>query len=125
VNVNQGIPRRVYLNVEGIRAAHNPGRPYGVYVNLPAGVTTDAQHYVGNLSFFGIEHTTDDRRDHPGGGHGGLRLVFDITRVYQRLLLDGRWSAGRISVTFVPVVAPVAPIDEGAVRIGRVSVYVR
>jgi tyrosinase len=134
--VNGGVPRRVFLNVEGIRAVRNPGLSYGVYVNPPeddAGTADD--RYVGNVSFFGIELTNDDARDHPGGGgHGGRRVAFDVTAQYLRWRAAGHWSGRGLSVSFVPAglqsptgePPPDQPFhQDNPVTFGRVSLYVR
>lgn len=97
-------PSHVYLNVENIQAEENPGLSYAVYVNVPDeddDPTNDA-HYVGNVTFFGIELAQDLDRDHPGG-HGGLRHAFDITDLYTRLRDEGKWDQERVTVTFAPL----------------------
>jgi tyrosinase len=126
-------PSRVYLNLEGIEGERNPGLSYAVYVNLPDDDDPDAdpeKHYVGNVSFFGVELAGDvDRDDH--GGHG-LRYAFDITPLVEQLRAQDRWDPEQMKVTFTPlrVQAPpgAAPDARAAeptppVRIGRVSLY--
>jgi tyrosinase len=131
-----GIPTRVYVNVEDVRAPANPGISYAVYVNVPDDdddPTNDA-HYIGNVSFFGIELTADLDRDHPGG----LRMAFDVTDLYTDLRERGLWD-DRVRVTFAPLGldAPLpddseepgpddsahVPAETPTVQIGRVSVF--
>lgn len=129
----EGVPSRVYLNVEDIKAAENPGLSYGVYVNVPdddEDPTNDA-HYVGNVTFFGIEVSEDLDRDHPGD-HGTFRQAFDITDLYTRLRDEGRWNEEQIKVTFQPLgvlpppgagPASAEPEETPPVTIGRVSIF--
>jgi tyrosinase len=94
-------PSRVFLDLDDITGAENPGVVYAVYANVPDGdddPTNDA-HYVGNLSFFGIEDAGDLEQDHAGG----LRVAYDITDLYTRLRDQGRWNEQQITVTFEPL----------------------
>jgi tyrosinase len=124
----QGKPDRVYLNIEGIEGDRNPGLSYAVFV----GVGDDADpeedgHWVGNVSFFGIEKTRDVNDPHAGG----LRIAFDITDVVEELRAQGRWDPDRLHVSFTPEVSgPPGGALEAAqalaaspVRIGRVGLY--
>jgi tyrosinase len=126
-------PSRVYLNLEGIEGERNPGVAYAVYVNLPDDEDADTdpeRHYVGNVSFFGIELATDTSRD-DHGGHG-LRYAFDITPLVNELRKKNRWDPAQMKVTFSPLrvqappgAAPTARAAEPTppVSIGRVSLY--
>jgi hypothetical protein len=127
----------IYLNVEDIDAARNPGVVYGVYVNAPQGASADEreEYHVGNVSLFGIESVRDPSRVH---SVPGLRHTFDISHVVDRLKAERRWNPDTIDVTFEPI-APIggaAPGVGGApaipparagsdvpVRIGRVSLF--
>jgi tyrosinase len=126
-------PSRVFLDLSDITSSDRPGVTYGVYVNVPDGdPATDDDHYVGNAAFFGIESFT--RAD---SEHAGMRFVYDITDLYNRLGAAGRWN-DRVSVTFVaqylerPAEPAASPADEsvptqraGNVRVGRASVFFR
>jgi tyrosinase len=128
----EAAPNRVYLNLEGIEGERNPGLSYAVYVNLPDDDDPDRdpeRHYVGNVSFFGVELAGDvDRDDH--GGHG-LRYAFDITGLVDELRAQNRWDPEQIKVTFSPLrvqpppgAAPARAAEPTPpVRIGRVSLY--
>jgi len=126
-------PSRVFLDLADITSSDRPGVTYGVYVNVPDGdPATDDEHYVGNAAFFGIEE-----RGRPDSDHAGMRLIYDITDLYNRLNAAGQWS-DQVSVTFVaqylerPAEAVELPAGEsvpaqqpGNVRVGRVSVFVQ
>lgn len=122
-----------FLQIEDATSDAPAGVTYGVYLNVPDGEpATDDAHYVGVASFFGIEETRN-----PDNEHGGMRLSFDITDLYQRLVAEGRWN-DQVTVTFVaqyvepPEDALEMPDDEepttqdpGNVRVGRVSVFLQ
>jgi tyrosinase len=123
-------PSRVYLRLEDLKAQVRPGVSYGVYLNVPDGVDeTPDDHYVGTASLFGVPQEGDVNDDHPG-----MRLVFDITDLYQRLNDAGLWS-DQVSVRFAPVYVaePAGPQEPdqvpgteqepGAVNVGQVSVF--
>jgi tyrosinase len=127
---------RVFLDVEDIEAARNPGIVYGIYVNLPSH-PTDADleaHHAGNLSLFGIEVARNPRRDeHPHN----MRISMDVTRLLDRLAAAGAWSDGRtLAVTLQPITPGVPPgrddlvgeVSDTAhqdvpVTIGRISIH--
>lgn len=122
-----------YLQLENATASAPAGVTYRVYLNVPDGEpATDDAHYVGMASFFGIEETRN-----PDNEHAGMRLGFDISDLYRRLVAEGRWN-DRVTVTFVaqyvepPETALEMPDDEepttqqpGDVRVGRVSVFLQ
>jgi tyrosinase len=126
-------PQRVLLHLENIEAQRNPGSVYGIYVNLPEGADAQqrADHYAGNLSFFGIEHANEP----PGDEHRhGMRISTDITDLARHLKEQGQWKDGALDVTLLPIrtippkgaaQAPsltTATHEETPVTIGRVSV---
>jgi tyrosinase len=126
-------PSRVFLDLADITSSDMPGVTYGVYVNVPDGdPATDDEHYVGNAAFFGIETL-----GRPDSEHAGMRLIYDITDLYNRLNAAGQWS-DQVSVTFVaqylerPAEPIELPTDEsvpaqqpGNVRVGRVSIFLQ
>jgi tyrosinase len=127
-----GRQHRVFLDIEHIDADRNPGRVYGIFVNLPRQPTDAdlATHFAGNLSLFGIEAARHPRRDeHPHS----LRVSLDITRLLDRLADAGRWTDGhQLDVTFrpTPLEAPPDRDDLAAtahpdlpITIGRISVH--
>lgn len=121
------------MRIEDVTSPGPVGVTYRVYLNVGGGAPLiDDDHFVGVAAFFGIEETGN-----PDSPHGGMRLAFDITGLYQRFNADGRWS-DEVSVTFVPqYVEPAAhpiplpgvqasaPQDAGNARIGRVSVFLQ
>jgi restriction endonuclease len=52
-------PGRVYLQLDDIQGERNPGRLYGVYLNLPDGAdpSTAEAHHAASLSFFAMERS--------------------------------------------------------------------
>jgi hypothetical protein len=131
-------PARVYLNLEDIEADQNPATAYEVFVSLPSrsGAVTDTPHYVGSVSFFGIEHMKRTGRQAGAPPHG-FRRTFDITPWVEDLRAQGRWEEDRIRVSFRPVTLIPPPQAEFSaaeeaqaqeaqaitVRLGRVSVF--
>jgi tyrosinase len=126
-------PSRVFLDLADVTSSDPPGVTYGVYVNVPDGdPVTDDAHYVGNAGFFGIETL-----GRPDSEHAGMRLIYEITDLYNRLNAAGQWS-DQVSVTFVAqyVERPAQPIElpagesvraqrPGNVRVGRVGLFVQ
>lgn len=129
--LRRAAPRRVFLDLADVTAPEVPELTYGVYVNVPDGdPATDDEHYVGNASFFGIETL-----GRPDSEHAGMRMIYDITDLYNTLTAAGRWS-DQVSVTFVaqrlerPAASrraaadePVAEQNAGEVRIGRIGLF--
>jgi tyrosinase len=126
-------PRRVFLDLADITSSGIPGVTYGVYVNVPDGdPATNDEHYVGNAAFFGIETL-----GRPDSEHAGMRLIYDITDLYNRLNAAGQWT-DQVSVTFVAqyLERPAEPIElpagesvpaqqPGNVRVGRVGLFLQ
>jgi hypothetical protein len=128
----EATPARVYLNLEDIEAERNPAVVYEVFVGIRGADV--APRYVGNVSFFGIEHLATEQA---GEGPHGLRRTFDITEPVEQLRAQGRWDDQQVVVSLRPV-SPIPPpggelsSDEAAelteaqttpVRIGRVSLF--
>ena len=126
---------RAFLDIEDMDAERNPGKVYGVFVNLPAQPTQadlDA-HHAGNISLFGVERARDPRGDeHPHG----LSSSMDITGLLDRFAADGTWTDGtQLTVTFRPLTLQAAPgrqLPAAAadtshpdlpITIGRISVH--
>ncbi len=126
-------PARVYLNLEDIEAERNPATVYEVFVSVPG--TDDAPRYVGNVSFFGIEHLAS--AEETGDGPHGFRRTFDISSQVAQFRARGVWDDERVAVSLRPM-SPILPAglelsDADAtvaadaraapVRIGRVSLF--
>jgi tyrosinase len=132
----------VYLNIENIEGKTNPGTMYGVYLNLPEhpDAETLEKHYAGAVSFFGIEHGQDPRKDE--NGHQ-LRHVLEVGKLLRSLGDGTEYGKGDVKVSFRPLgveppetsgkeglrAAMAAPAkeargDEPPVAIGRVSLSV-
>ena len=126
---------RAFLDIEDIDAERNPGRAYGVYINLPERPTPDdlATHHVGNISLFGVERARAPRGDEHAHG---LRVSMEITQVLDDMAVQGTWRDGtQLHVSFLPIslespqgVAPDREVANTAhpavpITIGRVSVH--
>jgi hypothetical protein len=119
----------VYLNIEDIQAEQNPAMAYEVFV--AAGDSPgEVPWYVGNVSFFGIEHSSAVRRPIGAEDPHGIRRTFDITGWATRMRDQGTWNEDQIRVSFRPAAAipppgaePEAAGPVPAVRVGRVSVF--
>jgi hypothetical protein len=124
--------RRVYLNIEDVEADRNPALVYEVFVSVPGSGGTS--YYVGNVSFFGIEHMTGGAE--AGAEPHGFRRTFDITGPVERLREQGLWNDEQVSVSLRPLAAIPPPGElsdaEGQelaeaqavpVRVGRISVF--
>jgi tyrosinase len=122
-----------YLNVEEIEAAHNPGVTYLVYADLEGGEAPhpDSPHYLGTLSFFGVERARNPVGD---AAPHALQASYDITPIARELEAQGKWAGHEFPVTFAPLnlVGPdagptdgigPAPHGEQPVRLGRLSVF--
>ena len=131
--VAAGAPEGIYLNVEDIEAAENPGVVYGVYLESAA----HTRRHVGNVSLFGVEAMNDPDRVHDGVP--GFRHTFDITGAVASLSDAGEWDPATITVVFEPLKTAPPPGQEPLadlasaelqestgkpVRIGRVSMFV-
>ena len=126
-------PPRVFLDLADITSSDKPGVTYGVYVDAPGGdPATDDEHYVGNAAFFGIETL-----GRPDSEHAGMRLIYDITDLYNRLNAAEQWG-DQVRVTFVaqyverpaepielPAGEPVPAQQPGNVRVGRVGLFLQ
>lgn len=67
-------PQHVYLNLEDIDAEHAPAVVYEVYITADA-PSLEAPRYIGNVSFFGIEHV--GHANHDAGASIGAEAVTD------------------------------------------------
>jgi hypothetical protein len=124
--------QHVYLNLEDIEAEHAPAVAYEVYIAADP-TSTDAPRYIGNVSFFGIEHYSRTNLD--DDGPHGFRRTFDITSRVHEMRAENAWNEEGVVVSFRPV-GMLPPPGGGAeetvesraakaqaVRIGRISIF--
>ena len=117
--------------MEDIAYEVRPGVSYAVYLNVPDDDEgTPDDHYVGMASMFGVQPQNDSSND-----HAGMRLIFDVTDLYERLRDAGLWSdTARVRLVPVYVVNPAArgprrggapgtEQEPGIVNVGQVSVF--
>jgi tyrosinase len=122
-----------YLNVEEIEGEREPGVSYLVYADLKGGEPPhpESPHFLGTLSFFGIERAGEPRGDEPPHA---LRASYDITRVARELEAKGQWAGHELPVTFAPLTlvphdaGPTSgvgsvPHEERPIQLGRLSVF--
>jgi tyrosinase len=119
---------RLLLKVENVRADHNPGTAYHVYLT----VGRSERRRLGSITLFGIEAINDPDAAHEGDE--GLGFTFDVTDVAAELSAAQAWDPNDISVTFEPFslveTAQGAPVREFAdssltpITVGRVSLFV-
>lgn len=123
---------RLYLNIEDIEGDENPSTVYGVYLNLPPDPAPEdyGRHYVGNLSFFGIERAGAPIGDKPPHG---MRASFEVGPLVDSLRREGAWDENNLRVRFAPILpeavegveaAPPGAGDHDPVEIGRVSLSI-
>jgi tyrosinase len=94
---------RAFLDIDNIDAKRNPGKVYGIYVNLPKNPTAEdiAAHHVGNVSLFGVERARNPRGDEHAHG---LHLSMEITSLLDKLASEGTWTEGeKLDVAFRPI----------------------
>lgn len=131
-------PRHLYINIEDIRGADNPGLVYGTYLNLPPDADQEdlERHFLTNLSFFGIERAMKPVADeHPHG----MRVSVEVTDLIRHLRDDSDWDHERLWLVARPVVPRppegvsaaeaeelLAPYSAGhePIEIGRVSLSI-
>jgi hypothetical protein len=112
-----------HLKLAEIEGRVNPGIIYGVYVNLPddADEATSEARRVGLVSFFGVEHSTDQGSDSPQP----LTYNFDITELITQLGAHGNLDQLQVALLPMPGLVedpPVAASTPPPVQIGTVSV---
>ena len=90
---------RVYLVLEGVTAAEQPGILYSVYPNLPEGTagSPESRSYVGALNFFNV------MPGHAEHGDEGLTVSFNVTDLVREIGAEN----AQPEVTLVPEGAPV------------------
>jgi Common central domain of tyrosinase len=116
-------PRRLYLNIEDIEGETNPGTVYGIYLNLPRDPSEEEleRHYLGNLSFFGIENVarpTDDEHPH------GMRVSVEVGDLVRKLRDDTDWDRESLAVCLRPIAPELTGEEHEPIHIGRVSLAI-
>ncbi len=122
-----------YLNVEEIAGERDPGVSYLVYADLEGGEPPhpDSPHYLGTLSFFGIERARNPLGDE---APHALQASYDITPIARELQAQGKWAGSALPVTFAPLTLVEAdagprggigptPHEDQPIRLGRLSVF--
>jgi hypothetical protein len=106
--------RRLFLVLENLEAAVQPGIVYEVYLGLPPGAAPSASdpHFVGTLNFFAVGPPNTAARSRS----------YDVTALASRLASQG--SADGLAVTIVPTQpSPTAAAANAA--IGRIALAIQ
>ena len=103
----EGVPDRVFLNLENIRGLKD-ATSFQVFVN---------GQLAGTVGLFGVRKATQADEEHGGEG---LTHVLEITKLANDLHLKGQLDADKLDVRIVPV-KPVP--EESKISIGRISVF--
>lgn len=128
---------RLFVSVENIEAERDPGLVYAVFLTSSgSGDAPTPRHHIGNVSFFGIQESTDQDLSHDGGAHG-LAHTFDATEAVNALREQPQGNSTDMTVTFEPVrilpppgqedtweAEPPSEFAKTPVKIGRVSLFV-
>ena len=129
-------PRHLYLNIEDVEGETNPGTVYGIYVNLPKkdpDREEKARHHVGNVSFFGIEHSREPLKDEHGHS---FRVSVEVGELLRALGGGEHYDEEKLTVSFLPLgLIPAEGAEEAAsaageqaeqapIHIGRVSLSI-
>ncbi len=94
----EGKGNTLLLAFEDIRLDRRTSLYYEIYLNLPASAKDTvytSPYYVGNLSFFGISSSPDEKRIES-------TRVFPIASVYERLSSLKQWTDSSLNLTLVP-----------------------
>ena|SRR5690242_5889602 len=106
-----GPNRRLFLQLQSLKAEQSPGVTYNVYLNLPDGRAPQGvadPHYLGTFSFFDTEGRSRS-------------LEIDVTGKLRRLAADGKIGADA-TITIVPAGQPSA---DARPRIGAIAITAR
>jgi tyrosinase len=119
-----GAPKdvKVYLRLENVTGTRVHTSGVVVYLNVPPGgrPADFADRRAGVLPMFGVIEAT--RRDDRHSG-SGLTTTLDITRAARALATSGQWDPAKVDVTFVPIPDARGRVEQGDVKVGRVSVF--
>ena len=116
-------PVEIYLILDGVTAAAQPGVIYGVFLNMPeAGSEADRRkHMVGTLNLF---DAVPLERPAPGAAPTPGRVVAIPMTDEWTALTGGRRAGKPVTVTFAPL-GPERPGPDADHRIGAVRVEAR
>ncbi len=111
-------PDRVYLNLENVTAPAD-GAVFKVYVALKSrqNPKNHPDLLAGTIALFGVRKASKPDGRHAGNG---VNYTLDITKIADRLHLDGALDVKQLQVRIVSTES--VPANE-AVKIGRISIY--
>jgi hypothetical protein len=104
--------RTLFLVLDDLGAAQQPGIIYEIYLGLPSGATPSADdpHYVGTLNFFAVAPPNTARQSRS----------YEVTAVVRRLLSEGLPGDG-LAVTIVGNRQGAAASDAAPPSIGKIA----
>jgi tyrosinase len=111
-----GVPERVYLVLQNVRATRLQQRMFTVYVGLEPGAdpSEHANLRAGRFSTFGVIESSGETGNETGSG---VTLTFDISAIVRLLESQGAWDPSALRVT----VTPEAPLDPGPLGLDEES----
>jgi hypothetical protein len=121
---SRGLPKdvQVFLRLENVTGTRVHTSGVVVFLNVPPGgrPADFPDRRAGVLPMFGVIETS--RRDDTHSG-SGQTTTLDITRVARALATSGQWDPAKVDVTFVPIPDARGRVQQGDVKVGRVSVF--
>lgn len=69
-----------------------------VYLNLENPEELEEQNYLGALGLYGLEESSTPSSTHGGGG---MHVILDVGKVFQRMRKIQNWSGDDFNLTFV------------------------
>ncbi len=119
-----GVPTgsTVFLRLENVTATVVHSSGVVVYLNIPRGgrPADFPDREAGVLSLFGVIEASQRTDQHDGTGS---TMTMNVTRVARALAASGQWDPTTVDVTFVPIPDAAGVVEQGDVKVGRVSVF--
>jgi tyrosinase len=102
--VREGAPAgSIMLTIHDLAVDELTAAAYGIYLNAPEGAAPlrHSEHYVDELTFFGMGHTHrhDHDNEHAATPSQENSMIYDVTDVIRELIAKGKWRPDEVSVT--------------------------
>ena len=94
------LPDQVYLRLDQVRGTLDAA-VIGVYIDLPVNPRVEdlRKCHAGDIGLFGMRRAS---ALHGAHGGDGLSFVLDVSRLFDRMYLEGKLSGGDVRVTLRP-----------------------